>query len=739
MPPITPNTAPKTLAVTQDTTINELNTFLDSAKTGEKVFGTRSIDTSSGKAVEVKTLYLAKSAGGSGNLEHDANHSASFPMRRKTAYTHMATILQNAINKSTDNANTRFEDNRDFRNDLRTLLTSYVDREIKAPHSTRAQHNAETDALTPKDAKDMAKVTKKPVDRANDIKANMDKFRMSSALPDTENVALATSHEPEINGTKYPNLVGTKFPDLRIGDQDFKAQRVLGAGGNGIAVLYENEATGTSKVVKFTTFFDTERTSLSPIDQRRFDIDVENATHELAAGAKFAKDTKSTMRFDDHVKLDNGAVVLIGDVAKHGDLSDFSKVLNDVRNKELISPHAHRLITLTMTLDTADGVDAIHKADGLHGDMKPNNQVIGADGKARIIDFGLSAKGPTVSKLRDQAHAFGGQHYNAPEAMLRETKVDTDRFFADLEARNEANRIKAEFNALADELDGPESGTGTAQKLGDKHLNLFKKAEFNREADRYAVDAKADVFGIGQTTYALTKGEWVANTRLADIKDTNPPEAKDDKAVRDIAKERKVALASDDNSHGVNLGGGTPFANHALVGRTDDPVIDLLLDDVLAPNPQNRPSVQELRDHQSMQYGAKDGKPAIGSDEVRALILAIASGDEEKIQEKAKALEDAFEAPSDLSSYTEALKARSDAKADLTAPGPVATMVNRTAPPPPEPTPTIDFEETTTPSALYPSVGPSPAFDLKTPVISTTFSVPTQSLKFDALKAAEST
>ena len=59
----------------------------------------------------------------------------------------------------------------------------------------------------------------------------------------------------------------------------------------------------------------------------------------------------------------------------------------------------------------ARGVEAIHAADVVHGDLKPHNIVLGDDGRPRIIDFGLSdlaGRGATgVTR--------GSPHYMAPE------------------------------------------------------------------------------------------------------------------------------------------------------------------------------------------------------------------------------------------------------------------------------------------------------------------------------------
>lgn len=59
----------------------------------------------------------------------------------------------------------------------------------------------------------------------------------------------------------------------------------------------------------------------------------------------------------------------------------------------------------------ADGLDAIHAAGLAHGDMKPENVMVGRDGRLRIVDVGLV---PILERM-EQGDILGTPAYMAPE------------------------------------------------------------------------------------------------------------------------------------------------------------------------------------------------------------------------------------------------------------------------------------------------------------------------------------
>ena len=105
-----------------------------------------------------------------------------------------------------------------------------------------------------------------------------------------------------------------------------------------------------------------------------------------------------------------------------------------------------------------------------------------------------------------------------------------------------------------------------------------------------------------------------------------------DEAMK-LAESNKLRLAGARNTHGVHTDAGAGKAEDTLVPGTRHIALDELLDKMLAPNPEDRITMEEVLNHPSMHYGRNDetDTDAIGSSELRALIIAIAEGDKAKI------------------------------------------------------------------------------------------------------------
>jgi serine/threonine protein kinase len=85
-----------------------------------------------------------------------------------------------------------------------------------------------------------------------------------------------------------------------------------------------------------------------------------------------------------------------------------------------------------IALEVASQLESLHsfqaQIDGraaavVHGDIKPSNIQLGADGRIRLLDFGI-AKSVTVARSLT-VHEFGSPNYCSPERLNR-SEVDTD-------------------------------------------------------------------------------------------------------------------------------------------------------------------------------------------------------------------------------------------------------------------------------------------------------------------------
>ena len=75
--------------------------------------------------------------------------------------------------------------------------------------------------------------------------------------------------------------------------------------------------------------------------------------------------------------------------------------------------------TVRIAAEVGAGLDALHRAGIVHRDVKPSNVLLGADGAARLTDFGL-AKSRDYSALTLPGQMLGTMDYLAPELIRGE-------------------------------------------------------------------------------------------------------------------------------------------------------------------------------------------------------------------------------------------------------------------------------------------------------------------------------
>ena len=77
----------------------------------------------------------------------------------------------------------------------------------------------------------------------------------------------------------------------------------------------------------------------------------------------------------------------------------------------------------------AEGLAAAHAADVIHRDIKPQNVLIGADGEAKITDFGI-ARGESLTTMTATGVMMGTPHYMAPELVQGERATEQADIYA---------------------------------------------------------------------------------------------------------------------------------------------------------------------------------------------------------------------------------------------------------------------------------------------------------------------
>jgi serine/threonine-protein kinase len=162
---------------------------------------------------------------------------------------------------------------------------------------------------------------------------------------------------------------------------------------------------------------------------------------------KFAKDPRFERMFLDEAAL--AARIEHANVAQVLDLGEehnvlylsmelvdgdaLSKLLSVVTKKDLRIPPG---IALRLLADTCGGLHAAHEVRGrdgvllnvVHRDVSPQNILVGMNGVAKLIDFGIAKARDRISEDTSEGQLKGKIHYMAPEQALGKADRRSDIF-----------------------------------------------------------------------------------------------------------------------------------------------------------------------------------------------------------------------------------------------------------------------------------------------------------------------
>jgi serine/threonine protein kinase len=127
-------------------------------------------------------------------------------------------------------------------------------------------------------------------------------------------------------------------------------------------------------------------------------------------------------------RLSHPNVVMVFDVGTYGGQIFFTmELLRGGSLREVVSaaPKAWRR-TLSLYRAAAEGLAAAHAAGIVHRDFKPENVLVGDDGRVRVTDFGLAANHRAATEVGETAGTPG---YMAPEQWLGQVGgPETDQY-----------------------------------------------------------------------------------------------------------------------------------------------------------------------------------------------------------------------------------------------------------------------------------------------------------------------
>lgn len=173
----------------------------------------------------------------------------------------------------------------------------------------------------------------------------------------------------------------------------------LGKGGMGVVYLAEHMRLNKKFAVK----------SLSP-----------ELTRDPLFSERFYQEAKNQALLD-HPNIvqatdffeENGQFFLVMEYVEGRELSDLIKQKGKLGEKEALS----------IIKDTLSGLGFAHRKGMIHRDMKPSNVLVGADGRARIMDFGIAILAGE-KRLTSTGSNIGTPWYMSPEQITRPREVD---------------------------------------------------------------------------------------------------------------------------------------------------------------------------------------------------------------------------------------------------------------------------------------------------------------------------
>jgi serine/threonine protein kinase len=131
---------------------------------------------------------------------------------------------------------------------------------------------------------------------------------------------------------------------------------------------------------------------------------------------RFAREVQTAVRIDDP------HVVPVLESGEHEGVPYMAQPLirgGSLQDKLEAESRLELETAVTIMLQVAKGVGALHEHGMIHRDLKPGNILLDEDGHAFVADFGL-AKDPQASLLTKPGQAVGSLDYMAPEQIRGE-------------------------------------------------------------------------------------------------------------------------------------------------------------------------------------------------------------------------------------------------------------------------------------------------------------------------------
>ncbi|HSJ04497.1 MAG TPA: protein kinase, partial [Verrucomicrobium sp.] len=374
-----------------------------------------------------------------------------------------------------------------------------------------------------------------------------------------------------------------------IGGNEYTKGAKLGQGGFGEVYLYERqyEVTDAETGEKRTV---TEQIAVKSFISGSLDEAArEVRAHQSAMGPQ---GHENVIGMKGVIRTPGGEVLIAMELAK---TSTFEMMANLDKAVEAgtLSPLAANAVRLTLLKDMLKGMQHFQEERGMtHLDVKEPNFFIGLDGRAKLGDFGTARTGASTVI---GAKVVDNPIWKAPEVLLEEAAQE-ERFAPIKEEMRAQKQATKEF-------------LQTQNLTREEFLEWSNKAADGIEATKKAredavgamtVTNKADTWSVGISAYRLFKGEYPFDHPqfLAE--------------TENLIKKYGSDAGSHLGEFGLDQSGNS--TGKAVTA------LDRLLNDMLHPDPQKRPSITDL-----LRNPVFD-EPFVGDDDVYGIIKELSEG-----------------------------------------------------------------------------------------------------------------
>ena len=199
----------------------------------------------------------------------------------------------------------------------------------------------------------------------------------------------ATAEDARLQATARPDVIN---PHTLVGKTigRYRVTGVLGIGGQGVVLDAEDELIGRAVAVKVVN-----------IDSQGNPLARERFMNEVRAMGRISH--TNTVAIHDVGEYE-GAMFLVMEKGEGGTAWALIQDESDLPWARVVS----------LVGDACSGLDAAHRRGMIHRDIKPDNILIGAEGIAKLTDFGL-AMATNTEDLAGAGRIVGTPHYMSPE------------------------------------------------------------------------------------------------------------------------------------------------------------------------------------------------------------------------------------------------------------------------------------------------------------------------------------